>query len=136
MFYCIKHRLFDCSRWLELGSTIQYLASLAEASNSQSEFIFLNNNRTPFYVGFQDKSGNKEQLNQYLKNMPQGGTPLCSTIRNVIEKIKTMEPMLRTNNKKALLVIATDGEASDGDVAQAMRPLKYLPVYVVVRLYR
>ena len=28
----------------------------------------------------------------------------------------------------------TDGEASDGDVAAAMRPLQELPVWVVVRL--
>eukprot|EP01034_Spumella_vulgaris_P015571 gene15571-19896_t len=32
-------------------------------------------------------------------------------------------------NQKALVVIATDGEASDGEVAEAMRPLKDLPVW-------
>ena len=31
-------------------------------------------------------------------------------------------------------IIATDGESSDGDVAEALRPLQNLPVWVVVRL--
>ena len=31
-------------------------------------------------------------------------------------------------------MIATDGESSDGNLAEAMRPLKALPVWVVVRL--
>jgi hypothetical protein len=33
-----------------------------------------------------------------------------------------------------VLVIATDGESSDGDIATAMRPLQSLPVWVVIRL--
>ena len=37
-------------------------------------------------------------------------------------------------NQKACLVIATDGESSDGDIATAMKPLERLPVWVVVRL--
>lgn len=45
-----------------------------------------------------------------------------------------MEHQLRSNGQKACVVIFTDGESSDGDVAQAMRPLKDLPVYVVLRL--
>jgi hypothetical protein len=36
--------------------------------------------------------------------------------------------------KKAALVILTDGEASDGDIVAAMRPLYQLPVWVVIRL--
>lgn len=45
-----------------------------------------------------------------------------------------MEQSLRANGHKALVVIATDGESSDGDIAEAMRPLKDLPVWVVIRL--
>ena len=45
-----------------------------------------------------------------------------------------MEHQLRANGHRACVVIFTDGESSDGDVAQAMRPLKDLPVYVVLRL--
>ncbi len=32
------------------------------------------------------------------------------------------------------MVIATDGESTDGDLTDAMRPLQDLPVWVVVRL--
>lgn len=45
-----------------------------------------------------------------------------------------MEAYLRASNKKVAVVIATDGESSDGDIAQAMAPLKNLPVVVVIRL--
>jgi len=41
---------------------------------------------------------------------------------------------LRSAGQRAVLVIASDGAATDGDVAQAMRPLQSLPVWVVVRL--
>ena len=33
-----------------------------------------------------------------------------------------------------MLIIATDGESSDGSLAAAMKPLEQLPVSVVVRL--
>lgn len=32
------------------------------------------------------------------------------------------------------MVVASDGASTDGDVAQALRPLRYLPVWLVVRL--
>lgn len=32
------------------------------------------------------------------------------------------------------MIIATDGESSDGDIITAMQPLRSLPVWVVVRL--
>ena len=41
---------------------------------------------------------------------------------------------MRATCKKAALVIFTDGEASDGDIAEALKPLHDLPVWVVIRL--
>jgi hypothetical protein len=52
----------------------------------------------------------------------------------VTEEIRRLAPALRAKNQKACLIIATDGESSDGDVAQAMQPLQQLPVWVVIRL--
>jgi hypothetical protein len=63
-----------------------------------------------------------------------GGTPLCRHIREVTAKIREMEPMLRQQGQRAAIIIMTDGEASDGDLAAAMAPLQHLPVWVVVRL--
>ena len=45
-----------------------------------------------------------------------------------------MAPQLRAAGKKASVIIYTDGEASDGDVTIALRPLIGLPVWVVIRL--
>jgi hypothetical protein len=63
-----------------------------------------------------------------------GGTPLCRHIREVTEKVKAMEADLRATGNKVAIIIMTDGEASDGDLAAAMKPLQQLPVWVVVRL--
>lgn len=45
-----------------------------------------------------------------------------------------MEGYLRSVNQKVVVVIATDGESSDGDVATALKPLERLPATVVIRL--
>jgi hypothetical protein len=75
-----------------------------------------------------------QSLERLFDGSPGGGTPLCHHIREVTKEIQRLEVGLRASGQKALLVIASDGEASDGDVTQAMRPLKNLPVWVVVRL--
>ena len=49
-------------------------------------------------------------------------------------QIRAAEAELRANGQKACVIIATDGESSDGNIAEAMAPLKNLPVWVVVRL--
>ena len=69
-----------------------------------------------------------------FEKSPGGGTPLCKHIREVTEKIRRMESSLRASGQKACVIIATDGESSDGDIVTAMQPLRLLPVWVVVRL--
>jgi hypothetical protein len=72
---------------------------------------------------------------------------LCAHIMQVIEQIRVMEPVLRASAQRAVVIIITDGEASDGDVMQALRPLQValslsptshgrqdLPAWLVVRL--
>lgn len=54
---------------------------------------------------------------------PSGGTPLCAQIREVVAQVQEMAPALRNNGQRAVVVIASDGESSDGDVAAALRPL-------------
>jgi hypothetical protein len=69
-----------------------------------------------------------------LEGSPGGGTPLCEHIRAVINDIRIASSELKRNGQKAIVVIATDGESSDGEMASAMAPLKDLPVHVVIRM--
>ena len=107
---------------------------LAEAAQAPTEFRLLNHS-TPLMLGCRNDNGrNCEELLSLLESTPSGGTPLCSHVSDVVQSIRELEPQLRANRQRAVVVIATDGESSDGDVTQAMRPLQYLPVWVVIRL--
>jgi hypothetical protein len=48
--------------------------------------------------------------------------------------VQTIAPALQAAGKRVTIHIASDGEASDGNLSDAMRPLRDLPVWVVVRL--
>jgi hypothetical protein len=71
---------------------------------------------------------------EILAESPAGQTPLCAHITCVVKAIKAMERQLRANGQRAAVIIATDGESTDGSVAEAMKPLQKLPVWVVIRL--
>ena len=73
-------------------------------------------------------------MNAILDGAPGGGTPLCYHVNEVARQIAAIAPDLRAAGKKAALIICTDGEASDGDITVALRPLHDLPVWVVIRL--
>ena len=45
--------------------------------------------------------------------------------------MKLVAPALESKGKKACVVIITDGEASDGDLLEAMKPLDDLPVLIL-----
>lgn len=102
---------------------MKFHAQVAHLSNSRTEFRFLNS-ANPVIIGEADSFEKLQVLNRLLDQSPGGGTPLCKHIREVIEQIKSVEGMLRSNGQKAVVVIATDGESSDGDIADAMRPLQ------------
>ena len=69
-----------------------------------------------------------------LSESPGGQTPICQQVRDVVERISSIQHILRQNGQKACVIIATDGEATDGSLADSMRPLENLPVWVVIRL--
>lgn len=129
-----------CTRWAELTNSLEFHIKLARAANAPTEFRLLNS-AEPILLGNAQATGNTLQettgyatLQAVFKEGPRGGTPLCRHIREVIARVQQMEQQLRTNRQLACVVIASDGEASDGDVVQAMFPLKHLPVWVVIRL--
>jgi len=74
------------------------------------------------------------QIDRLVDSSPTGRTPLCAQIREVCAEITADAPRLRANGQRVCLVIASDGQASDGDVMEALRPLHDLPVWVVIRL--
>ena len=127
--------MIKCSRWKELAETIKFHVNLAKYAKAPTEFRFLNG-ASSISIGYPDDndSENSNLLLAVLDDMAGGGTPLCQHIRGVIQSIRLIEDELRLNGQKACLIIATDGESSDGDIAEAMRPLKDLPVWVVIRL--
>lgn len=129
-----KQGFVNCSRWSELTESLRFHANLAEASRAPTEFRLLNSS-VPVMVGCGDDNG--EGLNRVMTlfdQSPCGRTPLCAHINSVVEHVKLLAPQLRASGQRAVLIIATDGLASDGDIMHAMKPLQYLPVWVVVRL--
>lgn len=129
-------RFVSCTRWSELTSALTFHANIAKLANAPTQFRFLNNS-APIVIGDgQDPDNRKFQslMNILQTSSPSGGTPLCYHITQVVNKIQAIAPQLRANGQKACVVIATDGESSDGDIATALKPLQSLPVWVVIRL--
>lgn len=122
-----------CTRWEELCATVRYHTLLAQASGSFCEFKFLNGPTVEFP---KDVAGDGlAVLERTLNGSPGGGTPLCRAISEIEVQISAVADTLRRSGQQAVITILTDGEASDGDLATAMRPLQNLPVWVVVRLH-
>jgi hypothetical protein len=131
-----------CSRWKELSTSLQFHARVSHAGHIPSQFRLLNDYSTPFLIGnpdiFASKEEETENFSDFLRlltsHTPSGGTPLCYQINQVVRQIAEISPELRANNQKACVIIATDGESTDGNIAQALKPLEHLPAWVVIRL--
>ena len=135
MISLLNYRFVQCTRWQELTDTLKFHATVAKAACAPTEFRLLNGSQ-PIRVGLQDEN-EQDRYNSLMAifdQSPGGGTPLCRHIREVIESIRPMEAQLRAAGQKACVIIATDGESSDGDIISAMQPLRCMPVWVVVRL--
>lgn len=81
-----------------------------------------------------DDEENIPLLTSLLDGSPAGDTPLCHQIEEVIAAITWIAPELRTARKKVAVIIYTDGEATDGDIAKTIKPLHDLPCILVIRL--
>mmetsp|Transcript_31471 Transcript_31471/g.53094 ORF Transcript_31471/g.53094 Transcript_31471/m.53094 type:complete len:275 (+) Transcript_31471:499-1323(+) len=123
-----------CTRWAELTESMIFLAELSEALLVPCEFRLLNG-ADPIVVGLGDDKGESFSfMKDVMEDTPAGTTPLCAQINAVVQSISSIAEALRKNNQKVTVMIATDGESSDGNVADALRPLTDLPVLVVLRL--
>ncbi len=122
-----------CSRWSELTTSMTFHAQLAYYCNIPAEFRLMNRASPIRFEKGQDMTA----LNAFLKECekaPNGATPLCRHIFEITQEIRSMEAKLLREQQLVHVTIATDGEASDGDIYEALRPLTMLPVKILIRL--
>jgi hypothetical protein len=125
----------NCSRWKELTTALDFHAEIAHQGCIPTEFRFLNS-ALPFHIGYslnQPITDYQNMKTLLAEGGPTGATPLCYHINEIANSIRQQAPALLREGKKAVIIIATDGEASDGEVRDALRPLKDLPVWIVLR---
>lgn len=133
-----SYKYVSCSRFEELIESMKFHAELARTANVLTEFRLLNGH-PPLVIGDPANSAQSEEnysklVNKVFKMSPEGGTPLCRHINEVARSIRTISVTLRAHRHRAVVILATDGESSDGDISEALKPLRDLPVWVVVRL--
>jgi hypothetical protein len=126
-------KMIQCTRWAELSDSLKFHAKLSETCKTPSEFRLLNG-ADLVMVGLGNHPEGLQFSNEVLDEQPAGQTPLCRHVNDVVSAIKQMEPQLRAQGKKAAVIIATDGESTDGNITSALRPLRELPAWVVLRL--
>ena len=112
---------------------MHFHVGLARAANALSEFRLLNG-APPCLVGCGDDMTGHAEILTALRHKPRGGTPLCRHIREIVEEIQDMEATIRAAGKIVVVVIATDGRSSDGDIVEQLKPMEDLPVQIVIRL--
>ena len=69
-----------------------------------------------------------------MSTSPSGRTPICELLRQIHERILALTDSLRNAGQLASVVILTDGEPTDGDIMDALKPFEDLPVWIVIRL--
>jgi len=132
------NKMVNSTRWGELIDGVRFHAGLAEAAGSPIEFRFLNE-LNPITVGAAAGAATASEGYQHLMRVleyksPSGQTPLCKQINAIVAQVRSLEHALRSRGHKAVIIIATDGESTDGDIAAALKPLEELPCWVVVRI--
>jgi len=133
-----KTGIVASSRWEELSDSLRWHARLAAAAQAPTELRLLNApagcTSQVVSVGHGAADAELAAVDELVRSGPTGRTPLCAQISAVAKRIQAEAPQLRQNGQRVVVVIASDGAATDGDVVQALRPLQSLPVWIVVRL--
>ena len=143
-----------CTRWTELQGAVEYHAELAGLTGACTVFRLLNDPGAtvgPQECSVADPSSLRtinqdvDQTIQVIRRAePAGVTPLTFHLTVIRSRIEAVEPVLRSQGQKAVVVIATDGLPSDDSgrsnaqvkdqFVQSLRMLQKLPVWVVIRL--
>ena len=132
-----------CTRWEETTTVVGAIAELSHTAETPTEIRLLNN-AEPVVVGSagdgngssssSSSSGSLAAARALLHTKPNGLTPICLQLCAVAEQLRCLEPVLRANGKVALLIICSDGESTDGDIIDILKPMENMPLEVIVRV--
>jgi hypothetical protein len=112
-------------------------AGFAKAARAPCQFRFLNS-LEPLSIGHDPVDGNDENYDRFirqLKYLGGGGTPLCKHLQGINADLQLVRDELREKDQNACIVIATDGQSTDGNIIEYLRPFQQLPCWVIVHLY-
>ena len=150
-----KHdvKLVDCTRWAEMQQTVDYHAQMATLLKNPTVFRMLND---PGRIAGPQQFSIAERGDQHIdedlaiaqstmmNTSPSGVTPLVSHLHEIRSNIVALEPNLRNDGTKVVLVLATDGLPTDNrgmsdgsskrQFVDALKSLEGLPVWIVIRL--
>uniref|UniRef100_A0A7S3DN03 VWFA domain-containing protein n=1 Tax=Entomoneis paludosa TaxID=265537 RepID=A0A7S3DN03_9STRA len=146
-------KFVNCTRWAEMQQTVEYHAQMAALLQSPTVFRMLNDpGRTvgpqQFSIAERGAKFIDEDLataQQTMSNACPGGvTPLVPHLREIRDNVLALEPKLRNDGTKVVLVLATDGlptnnrgisnQAVKEEFVDSLRALEGLPIWIVVRL--
>jgi hypothetical protein len=148
-----KVELVPCTRWAEMQQTVDYHAQMAALIQSPTVFRLLNDpgrvvGPQQFSIAERGPQFLDEDLaiaqSAILNTRPSGVTPLTQHIQEIRANVVELEPTLRQDGAKVVIVLATDGIPTDSQGHQtdgverqfvnALKSLEGLPVWIVVRL--
>lgn len=148
-------KVVNCSRWNEIKDCIEYHAQMAAALEAPTTFRMLNDpacgpNTQQFGIAENslDPGVLHEEVDRAITIMktaqPGGVTPLVQHVEEIAQSVRELEPQLRADGCRVVIILATDGLPTDergyggaaiqGKFLEALRGLEGLPVWVVIRL--
>lgn len=113
----------------ELAADFELIFNFLFHSNIQTKVSFLN--KANIVLNTQDDLATALQR---LRMEPSGATPICGKLNDIYDNIVGNRQNLENAGKRALLLISSDGEATDGNLTDSIRRFKGLPVTIVVRI--
>ena len=146
-------KFVECTRWAEMQQTVDYHAQMAALLQNPTVFRLLNDpgritGPQQFSIAENGAATIDRDLavaqSTILNTVPAGVTPLRDHLVEIRNNILELQPTLRQNGTKVVIVIATDGTPTDAqgytsdrvqeEFLQALKALEGLPVWIVVRL--
>ena len=141
-------KFIGCTRWRELGDTVEYHSEISGRAGWNTEFRLLNHPGRNFPQTFSANSpGDIDKVRRIMtESRPTGCTPLTKHLRAIREDFNDTNYVnqLRSNGQRVVIVVATDGMPTDEQgYANAMVQQEFkntldsfggLPVWIVIRL--